>query len=158
GDAAEPFIAGYADAPDCSAAGVAAGSCGHGMGGAPIPAACIPVPPATSCTGTFAPVTVLTQPSPYPPATLTVFVFEDDSPLNGEHDATGGVDVLAPQEPGLGNFQITIFDDAGGTGDATGQPTYDMFNMPLDNSLAGTIDPITHFDACPISPVVTGNV
>ena len=36
GDAAQPFIAGYAGAPDCSAAGVAAGSCGHGMGGAPI--------------------------------------------------------------------------------------------------------------------------
>ena len=114
------------------------------MGGAPIAA------------GQLA-VTILTQPSPYPPAKLSVFVFEDDFPLNGEHDAGGGIDVLSPQEPGLGGFQITLFDDAGGTGDATGQPTYDMFNMPLTNSLAGTIDPVTGADACPISTQVTAN-
>ena len=104
--------------------------CGHGMGGAPIAA------------GQTA-VTVLAQPTPFPPAKLSVFVFEDDFPLNGEQDAGGGVDVLAPNEPGLGGFNITLFDDAGGTGDATGQMTYDMFNMPLSNSLAGTIDPAT---------------
>ena len=121
------------------------------MGGAQIAAACQPVAPATTCTAAIAPVTVYTQPSPYPPAKLTVFVFEDDNPLNGEHDAGGGVDVLSPNEPGLGGFQITLYDDAGGTGDATGQPTYDMFNMPLTNSLAGTIDPVTGMDACPIS-------
>ena len=69
----------------------------------------------------------------------------------------GGIDMLSPNEPGLGGFQITLFDDAGGTGDATGQPTYDMFNMPLTNSLAGTIDPITGADACPISTQVTAN-
>ncbi len=32
-----------------------------------------------------------------------------------------------------------------------------MFNMPLTNSLAGTIDPTTGMDACPVSPVVTAN-
>jgi hypothetical protein len=143
GDAANPFNAGYAGSPDC--AGTNGGVCGHGMGGAPIAAG------QTS-------VNILTQPSPYPPAKLSVFVFQDDWPLNGEHDAGGGVDVLAPQEAGLGSFQITLFDDAGGTGDATGQPTYDMFNMPLTNSLAGTIDPVTGLDACPISPQVTANV
>ncbi len=68
---------------------------------------------------------------PYPPAKLSVFVFEDDFPLNGEQDGGGGIDVLSPNEPGLGGFNITLFDDAGGTGDATGQMTYDMFNMPL---------------------------
>jgi hypothetical protein len=78
--------------------------------------------------------------------------------LNGEQGAGGGVDVLATNEPGLGGFQVTIFDQAGGTGDATGQPTYDMFNQPLSNSLAGTVDPITGLDACPISTVVTNNV
>jgi len=31
--------------------------------------------------------------------------------------------------------------------------TYDMFNMPLSNSLAGTIDPTTGKDACPISAI-----
>jgi hypothetical protein len=129
GDAANPFEG---------------GPVGHGMGGAPIAAG-------------QQQVTVFTQPSPYPPATLTVFVFEDDYPLNGEHDAGGGVDILAPQEPGLGGFQITLFDDAGGTGDATGTPTYDMFNMPLTNSLAGQIDPVTGKDACPLATTVTDN-
>jgi hypothetical protein len=113
-------------------------SCGHGMGGAPI------APAQTA-------ITVLVQPNPFPPSKLSVFVFEDDFPLNGEQDAGGGVDVLAVHEPGLGQFNITLMDDAGGSGDATGQMTYDMFNQPLSNSLAGTIDPATGFDACPIS-------
>src|SRR5213078_3532639 len=126
---------------------------GHGMGGAPI--ACIPVAPAVTCTstGTFPAVTVLTQPTPFPPSKLSVFVFEDDFPLNGEQDGGGGVDTLSPNEPGLGQFNITLFDDAGGTGDATGQMTYDMFNQPLSNSLADTIDPTTTLDACPISAI-----
>src|SRR5205807_1104354 len=72
---------------------------------------------------------------------------------NGEHDGGGSVDVLAPNEAGLGGFNIVLFDDAGGTGDATGQMTYDMFNQPLVNSLAGTIDPATGLDACPVTKV-----
>ena len=122
-----------ADALDPASVGV-----GHGMGGAPIAA------------GQTA-VTVISEPTPLQPAKLSVFVFEDDFPLNGEQDAGGGIDILATNEPGLGSFQITLFDDAGGTGDATGQPTYDMFNMPLSNALAGTIDPATGKDACPVS-------
>src|SRR5882762_8718681 len=55
-----------------------------------------------------------------------------------------------------------MFDDAGGTGDATGQMTYDMFNQPLANSLDGTVDPATHQNACPISTVdkngITGTI
>jgi hypothetical protein len=113
-------------------------SCGHGMGGAPIAA------------GQTA-VKILAQANPFPPSKLSVFVFEDDFPLNGEQDGGGGVDVLSPNEPGLGQFNITLFDDAGGTGDATGQMTYDMFNQPLVNSLSGQIDPSTGFNACPIS-------
>ncbi len=154
GDAAQPFIHGYTRAPDCSAAGVAAGSCGHGMGGAPIPI--LPTGGHTSQA-----VTIITEPSPYPPATLSAFVFEDDYPLNGEHDAGGQlVDTSAAgNEPGLGGFQVTIVDNAGGTGDSTGTPTYDMFNMPLSNALSGTIDPSTGNDACPISTndTATGN-
>ena len=111
---------------------------GHAMGGAQIAAG------QTS-------VQVIVEPTPLPPAKVSVFVFEDDYPMNGEHDAGGGVDVLAPNEPGLGGFNITLFDDVGGTGDAAGQMTYDMFNQPLSNALAGTIDPSTGLDACPIS-------
>ncbi len=94
---------------------------------------------------------VIVEPLPLTPAQVTVFVFEDDFPLNGEHDAGGGIDVLAPNEAGLGGFNITLQDDVGGSGDSTGQMTYDEFNMPLSNSLAGTIDPVTKLDACPIS-------
>ncbi len=134
GDAANPFYN--------------AGPVGHGMGGAPI--SCNPVPPVSTCTFPTA-VTVLTQPSPYPPSKLSVFVFEDDFPLNGEQDGGGGIDVLSPQEPGLGGFQIHLWDAMGGNGDFTGQMTYDMFNQPLSNSLAGTLDPVTGNDACPVS-------
>ena len=131
GDAADPFNSGNANP-------------GHGMGGAQIG-----IDPVTKVQQTA--VTIYTQPTPFPPSKLSVFVFEDDFPLNGEQDAGGGIDVLATNEPGLGGFNITLFDDAGGTGDATGQMTYDMFNQPLVNSLAGTIDPATGADSCPIS-------
>jgi hypothetical protein len=144
GDAADPFISGCTTAPSSTCIG-------HGMGGAPIPAACAPVAPATTCSAAFQPVTVLTQASPYQPAKLSVFVFEDDFPLNGEQDAGGGVDILAPNEPGLGGFNIQLWDPMAGNGDFTGQMTYDMFNQPLSNSLDGTIDPITGLDACPIT-------
>ena len=135
GDAANPFNTGNA-------------SGGHGMGGAPIL-----FPGAIA--GTTPSVTILTEPTPLPTAKLSVFVFQDDFPLNGENDAGGNPAPIAPNEPGLGGFEIILFDDAGGTGDATGQMTYDMFNMPLSNSLAGTPDPTTGLDACPISQQAT---
>jgi hypothetical protein len=151
GDAGNPFANANlsADCTNGAAHATNPGACGHGMGGVPV--RCTITPPATVCT--FSAVTVFTQPDPYPPSKLSIFVFEDDFPLNGEHDAGGGIDVLSPNEPGLGGFNITLFDDAGGTGDATGQMTYDMFNQPLVNSLAGTIDPATNLDACPVSPI-----
>ena len=153
GDAANPFIGANGAAPaNCSAGPGTPGnlntSCGHGMGGTAIPALATGV-----TTYPTTPYTILTQPSPYPPAQLSVFVFEDDFPLNGEHDAGGGTGAVnTTNEPGLGGFEITLFDDAGGTGDATGQLTHDMFNQPLSNALAGTIDPTTGIDACPITP------
>src|SRR5437764_9741982 len=117
------------------------------MGGAPIPAL-----PAGTTSYPTPPYTILPQPTPFPPALLSVFVFQDDSRLNGEHDAGGATGAVnTTSEPGLGGFEITLFDDAGGTGDATGQLTHDMFNQPLSNSLAGTIDPLSGLDACPIT-------
>jgi hypothetical protein len=115
------------------------GTCGHTMGGSPIS-------PGQAA------VTVQLQQTPLPTATISVFVFEDDFPLNGEHDAGGSPNGMSTNEVGLGGFALTLFDQAGGFGDSTGQPTYDMLNMPLSNSLAGTIDPSTGLDACPISP------
>ncbi|HYM06235.1 MAG TPA: hypothetical protein VEU11_06710 [Terriglobales bacterium] len=128
GDAANPFNSGNTIP-------------GHTMGGAPVA-----FPAANAA------VTVLVEPTPLTPSRLSVFVFEDDFPLNGEQDGGGGTgNVNTNNEPGLGQFNITLFDDAGGTGDATGQMTYDMFNQPLVNSLAGTVDPTNGNDACPVS-------
>ncbi len=135
GDAANPFNTGNAQT-------------GHGMGGAPIAA------------GQTA-VTILAQPTPFPPSRLSVFVFEDDFPLNGENDSGGQVidtSIAGSTEPGLSGFNITLFDDAGGTGDATGQMTYDMFNQPMSNALDGTIDPATGQNACPITKQATGGI
>ena len=112
--------------------------CGHEMGGAQL----APNQPA---------VNISLQQTPLPTAKISVFVYEDDNPLNGENDAGGGVDVLAPQEPGLGGFEIKLFDQGGGLGDNTGQITYDMFNMPVSNALAGMIDPMTGLNSCPIT-------
>ncbi|RDK02899.1 choice-of-anchor Q domain-containing protein [Paraburkholderia lacunae] len=131
------------DCPTTADFAPGSGKCGHSMGGAPI------APAQTS-------VNVLLQETPFQTAKISVFVFEDDAPLNGEVDVSGGTDVFgSAHEPGLGGFEIKLFDDAGGTGDATGQMTYDMFNMPLSNSLQGTIDPVTGKDACPISKATT---
>ncbi|HXJ90059.1 MAG TPA: hypothetical protein VMS18_24820 [Candidatus Binatia bacterium] len=96
-------------------------------------------------------VQVIVEPQLQQAAKVSAFVFEDDHPLNGEHDASGGVDILAPNEPGLGGFNITIVDLVGMSGDPAGQLTYDEFGQPLSNALAGTIDPVTRVDACPIT-------
>ena len=114
---------------------------GHAMGGAEV----------FYKNGAWQPVNVIVEPGPLPTATVSAFVFEDDFPMNGEDDTGGGVDVLAPNEPGLGGFNVIIYDNVGQFGDPAGQMTYDMFNQPLSNALAGTIDPATGKDACPIS-------
>jgi hypothetical protein len=111
---------------------------GHAMGGSQI------APGQTS-------VTVIVDPQSQPPAKVSAFVYEDDHPLNGEHDAGGGIDSLSPNEPGLGGFNITIIDLVGMSGDSAGQLTYDEFGQPLSNALAGTIDPVTGNDACPVT-------
>jgi hypothetical protein len=131
--------------------GAPSGMCGHAMGGAQISTAQVAAGSATA-------ISINLQQTPLPTAKIAVFVFEDDFPLNGENDAGGGVDVIAPNEPGLGGFEVKLFDQAGGLGDATGQITYDMFNMPVSNSLAGRKDPISGLDACPITQRSDGMV
>ena len=173
GDAANPFPA-YLGAPVCGSTpyngdGSLNTNCGHTMGGAQVPPACnILIAGCTpTSTATFSPVTVTVVPSPLPPGKLSVMVFEDDFPLNGEQDAGGGVGVVSPNEPGLGGFNLVLWDTFGSLGDVVGQDSNDMFNQPLSNALAGTVDPTTGLDACPITPyplqatdttgLVTGN-
>ncbi|GAB3626132.1 hypothetical protein PTE30175_00870 [Pandoraea terrae] len=159
GDAGNPFASGagapvtmngttrpFSIATDCGTYAVGAakwlpgtGTCGHGLGGAPLAAG-------------QKSVNVVLQQTPLPTATVSVYVFEDDSPLNGEVDVHGGVENFGDsREPGLGGFEIKMWDDYGSTGDATGQMSYDMFNMPLSNALQSKIDPATGLYACPIS-------
>ena len=158
GDAANPFPSGYQGPPGCSTSTGAQGGtnpCGHSMSGAPIPAACNILGGPNGCTTSSAftqPVTVAVLPTPLPTGKLSVIVFEDDFPLNGEQDGGGGNGTVAPIEPGLGGFSIVLWDTYGGLGDVTGQNTYDMFNEPLSNSLSGTMDPGTGLDACPLTP------
>jgi hypothetical protein len=159
GDAINPTISGFVGAAqDCAAftrtgadwqlynpADGSSGNCGHEMGGAQI------------APGQKA-VTINLQEIPLKTAKISVFVFEDDNPLNGENDAGGGVDVLAPNEPGLAGFEIKLFDQAGQLGDNTGQITYDEFNQPVSNSLVGYIDPVSGKNACPITSRTDGLV
>ena len=154
GDAANPFNTGNVGngctptaTTGCPVNGT---SVGHGMGGSIIPAPCN-INPGGTCGTTFAPVTVVSDPTPFPPGKLSVIVYEDDFPLNGEQDSGGGVDVVSPNEPGLGGFELVLWDAYGQLGDVTGQMTHDMFNQPLSNSLDGTIDPNTGLNSCPIS-------
>jgi len=140
-----PFTANGADWVLYDPVAGTSGNCGHEMGGAQIAAG------ATA-------VTVNLQEIPLPTAKIAVFVFQDDNPLNGENDAGGGVDVIAPNEPGLAGFEIKLFDQGGQLGDATGQITYDQFNMPISNSLANYKDPVTGKNACPITARTDGLV
>jgi hypothetical protein len=165
GDAANPFPANLST-PVCPANGAEASAgdsnCGHSMSGAPVPPVCNILGGPNACSTTSAytqPVNVLVLPTPVPTGKLSVIVFEDDFPVNGEQDSGGGNGTVAPVEPGLGGFNLVLWDTYGGLGDVTGQDTYDMFNQPLANSLAGTIDPLTGLDACPISatPLTSGN-
>ena len=164
GDAANPFP-GSTSPSTCpttaNSTNTYPSGCGHSQSGAPIPPACnILLGPAVcspTTTATFAPVTVAALPTPFPTGKLSAVVFEDDFPLNGEQDAGGGIDVLSPNEPGLGGFELVLWDAYGQLGDVTGQMTHDMFNQPLSNALAGTIDPSTGLDACPISAQATAD-
>ncbi len=115
GDAANAFISATGDPSTCTAA-----TCGHTMGG-------VNIYPGQKT------ATVLVEPNPLQTAQLSVYVFEDNNPTNGDID---GVE----ENQGLGGFQITINDTAGRTGDPAGLITYDAFNMPLTNALMGTPD------------------
>jgi FtsP/CotA-like multicopper oxidase with cupredoxin domain len=117
GDAGNAFITGNSSDPStCSNPSI----CGHTMGG-------VNISPGQKS------ATVLVEPNPLRTAQLSVFVFEDNNPTNGDIDGN-------EESQGLGGFQITLNDTAGRTGDPAGQITYDAFNMPLTNALMGTPD------------------
>lgn len=83
---------------------------GYAMGGAAIPAG------ASS-------VTVYVNKYPLPAAQISVFVFNDNSPLNAAPDL--------PQEQGLAGFTILLTEAGGTYGASGGQVTQDAFGNPL---------------------------
>ncbi len=129
GDAANPFV--LAQGAPCTTANAAL--CGHTIGASPIGAAEIAAKA----------VTVLVEPNPLPTAQLSIFIFEDNNPTNGDIDGT-------EESQGLGGFNIIINDVGGRTGDPIGQMTYDTFNMPLTNALIG-------MPGCPAPPANIAN-
>ena len=68
-------------------------------------------------------VTVVVNPMPIPTAQITVFVFEDNQPINNAPDL--------PQELGLGGFQLRVVDAAGRYGQPGGHMMLDAFGNPL---------------------------
>ncbi|MDE3011527.1 MAG: choice-of-anchor D domain-containing protein [Pseudomonadota bacterium] len=113
---------------------------GHTMGAAP-------VTPVAVGSNSWNPVTVLVPENPLPPAQMSFFVFEDNSPVSGDVD---------DGEPGLGGFEIVVYDTRGSSGDQAGQITYDLFNQPMSNALAnqgGTgTDGKIYKNLCPTTP------
>ena len=118
GDAGNP--AGGCDPTNPINSGVcSADGSGHIMGGAEI---------RPLASGGWAPVSIKLQKSPLQPAQLSIFIYEDNAPTNGQNDLN---------ENGLGGFNVILMDPAGRTGDVAGQQSYDAFNMPLSNYLLG---------------------
>jgi hypothetical protein len=109
---------------------------GHTMGGALITPADIAA--AASASASKPTIQIGVPATPMKPAQLSIFVFEDNSPTNGDVDTV---------EVGLGGFAVTIKDTAGRIGDVAGQMTYDVYNMPLTNALF-ELDPV----GCPRLP------
>lgn len=98
---------------------VVSGDPGHMMGGTEIKPADI--------SGKMK-LNVMLQATALVPAQLSIYIYEDNAPVNGQNDLN---------ETGLGGFNIILVDAAGRSGDPAGQQTFDAFNMPLTNALLG---------------------
>ena len=92
---------------------------GHAMGGADI---------NPQVAGAWKPVTIKSSAYPLIPAQLSIYIYEDNGPVNGQNDLN---------ETGLGGFNIIVVDAVGRSGDPAGQQTFDASGMPLSNWLLG---------------------
>ena len=87
---------------------------GFQMGGAPV---------VFSSDGASASATVYVNQYPVPTAQVSVFAFNDNSPINGAPDL--------PQETGLAGFTVQLFEAGGTYGQSGGAVTQDGFGNPL---------------------------
>ena len=85
---------------------------GFQMGGAPV------VFGASGATAT-----VYLNQYPVPPAQISIFVFNDNNPINGAPDL--------PQENGLAGFHVRLIEAGGTYGQSGGEVTQDAFGNPL---------------------------
>jgi large repetitive protein len=103
---------------------VSVAAVGFQMGGAPV---------VFNADGT-ASATVYVNEYDLPPAQLSVFVFNDNNPINGAPDL--------PQETGLAGFHVHLIEAGGTYGDSGGEVTQDAFGNPLGTTYsdaAGTV-------------------
>lgn len=68
-------------------------------------------------------VTVTVNRSPIPTAQISLFAFNDNHPINGAPDL--------PQEQGLANFSVQLFEAGGTYGQSGGQVTQDAYGNPI---------------------------
>ncbi|MDO8448460.1 MAG: choice-of-anchor Q domain-containing protein [Rhodoferax sp.] len=106
---------------------------GYQMGGAPVAAG-------------QSEVTIVVNKTPIPTAQISVFVFNDNQPINGKPDL--------PQEVGLAGFSI-ILKEAGGTyGQSGGQVTQDAFGNPVGTTYQQDVNGNFIFEVDGVTPKV----
>ncbi len=71
-------------------------------------------------------VKIVVNKTPIPTAQISLFVFEDNQPINGAPDL--------PQELGLANFSVTLKEAGGTYGASGGQVIQDAFGNPIGTS------------------------
>ena len=86
-----------------------------------------------------------------PTGQISVFIFEDNQPINGAPDL--------PQEQGLAGFNLMLAEAGGTYGASGGQVTKNAYGHPIGTEYKYTVDPVTHkkifaFDAGGV-PVVS---
>jgi large repetitive protein len=84
-------------------------------------------------------VTVVVNKLPIPTAQISVFAFNDNSPVNGMPDL--------PQEQGLADFTVTLSEAGGTYGSSGGQVTQDAFGRPLGTTYIQNPNGTFVFDA-----------
>ncbi|MGB8339085.1 MAG: choice-of-anchor D domain-containing protein [Burkholderiales bacterium] len=104
---------------------------GYQMGGAQVPACTA----GASCPSS---VTIVVNKLPIPTAQITVFAFNDNSPVNGMPDL--------PQEQGLADFTVTLTEAGGTYGQSGGAVTVDGFGRPLGTTYVQNADGSFAFD------------
>ncbi|PZO19025.1 MAG: hypothetical protein DCF26_06810 [Burkholderiales bacterium] len=119
-EAVMPQVCVGAPTPSCLVSGdpvnhryyVSIAASGYQMGGAPI-----------VVSGNTAKATVYLNKHPVPTAQISVFAFNDNSPINGAPDL--------PQEQGLAGFTVQLVEAGGTYGQSGGAVTQDGFGNPL---------------------------